>query len=91
MCVVEGLPKYSLTLVASVAVQVLDDRQLRFHAAVTLEVWRPEGNERVELWRIARESPLADGSSVLFAVGPAFTSAANAAFSDFDGRRSARD
>lgn len=91
MCVVEGLPKYSFTLVASVAVQVLDDRQLRFHAAVTLEEWRPEGNERVELWRIARESPLADGSSVLSAVGPVFTSAANAAFSDFDGRRSAGD
>jgi len=91
MCVVESLPKPSFTLVASVAVQVLDDRQLRFHAAVTLEVWRPEGVERAELWRTARESPLADGRSALAAVSPVFTSAANSAFSDFDGRRGVGD
>jgi hypothetical protein len=65
MCVVENLPRYSLTFVASSAVQAIANKRLKLHAAFELERWRKdEPNERVELWRFAAEdSP--DAAAVL--------------------------
>jgi hypothetical protein len=58
MCVVENLPRYSLTFVASAAVQVLAGGRLKLHAAFTLERWLSTGNEHEELWRFADDLEL---------------------------------
>lgn len=58
MCVIEALPKQSLTLVLAIAVQVMPDGQMRVHAAIELERWLPTRNIRDELWR----SPPTSGS-----------------------------
>lgn len=58
MCVVENLPRCSVTFVASVAVQVLTRDRVKLHATYEVERWLSTGNERNELWRIAREAPL---------------------------------
>jgi hypothetical protein len=56
MCVVENLPRYSVTFVASAAVQTIADRSLKLHAAFEVERRRKdEPNERIELWRFASE------------------------------------
>ncbi len=58
ICVVESLPRYSVTFVASVAVQAIAGDQLKLHGAFELECWRKDGpNERTELWRfVAQEN-----------------------------------
>jgi hypothetical protein len=59
MCVVENLPRYSVTFVASAAVQTIGDRSLKLHAAFEVERRRKdEPNERIELWRFASEGKL---------------------------------
>jgi hypothetical protein len=56
MCVVENLPRYSVTFVASAAVQTISDRSLKLHAAFEVERRRKdEPNERIELWRFTSE------------------------------------
>jgi len=58
MCVVENMPRYSVTFVASVAVQVLTGDRVKLHASYEVERWLPTGNEGDELWRLAREAHL---------------------------------
>jgi hypothetical protein len=55
MAVAEHQPQYSFTFVAALAVQALDTGKLRVHAVLELERWLPDGNERQEFWRDARE------------------------------------
>lgn len=55
MVVGENQPQYSWTFVAAVAIQVLSTGALRFHAVITLEEWRPSGNETYEEWRYERD------------------------------------
>jgi hypothetical protein len=52
MCVVEALPKQSLTLVLAIAVQVFPDGRMSLHSVIDLEIWAPNGNLREELWRL---------------------------------------
>ncbi|WP_326806090.1 DUF2971 domain-containing protein [Streptomyces sp. NBC_01788] len=68
MCVVENLPKYSHTLVASAAVQVLDGRRLRLHAVVTTERWLPDGNQITEHWRGRQECPQTQAPQTVSAI-----------------------
>ncbi|MFE7977495.1 hypothetical protein [Streptomyces shenzhenensis] len=49
------LPKYSHTLVAAAALQVLDGLRLRLHCVITTERRLPEGNRIVEHWRARQE------------------------------------
>ncbi|MFF6954949.1 DUF2971 domain-containing protein [Streptomyces sp. NPDC008317] len=66
MCMVENLPKPSLTLVVAAAVQILDGHQLRLHAVVTTEQWKPdEGNIRAERWRAARTVSIEETNAAL--------------------------
>lgn len=69
MCVVENVPRYSLTFVASAAVQVLPGGRLKLHAAFTLERWLSTGNEHEELWRFADEVKLGNSAAALRAEG----------------------
>jgi hypothetical protein len=57
MCVVENIPLYSLTFVASAAAQTVAGDRIKLHAAFELERrCKDEPNERVELWRFAEEA-----------------------------------
>lgn len=98
MCVVENLPKYSHTLVAAVALQVLDGQRLRLHSVVTTERRLPDGNEIVERWRARQECSeseaaqtvtrmLNDLASQVRAVRPVFDQVRGSAA---EGSRSAR-
>jgi Protein of unknown function (DUF2971) len=65
MCVVENLPRYSLTFVASAAVQTVAGDRIKLHAAFELERWlKDEPNERVELWRFAEEAEPDDAAAL---------------------------
>ncbi len=58
MCVVENMPRYSVTFVASIAVQVLTGARVKLHASYEVERWLSTGNQRNELWRIGHEAHL---------------------------------
>lgn len=87
MCVVENLPKYSLTLVAAAAVQVLGGHRLRLHGLVTTEQWDPEGNNRAEHWRAAREVPADEAAAALSALLAELRAAVAVVRPDFDEQR----
>lgn len=87
MCVVENLPKYSLTLVAAAAVQVLDGSRLRLHGVVTTEQWNPDGNRRAEHWRAAREVSADEAAAALSALLVELRAAVDAVRPTFDEQR----
>jgi hypothetical protein len=87
MCVVENLPKCSLTLVAAAAVQVLDGPRLRLHGVVTTEQWDPDGNRRAEHWRAAREVPADEAAAALSALLAELRAAVDAVRPTFDEQR----
>lgn len=87
MCVAENLPKYSHTLVAAAAVQVLDHGCMRLHAAVTIENWFPDGNKTTEYWRTEREMHHAEVGSVLPGLLDELSKATHAARETFDDDR----
>lgn len=87
MCVVENLPKYSLTLVAAAAVQVLDGHRLRLHGVVTTEQWNPEGNSRAEHWRAARAVPADEAAAALSALLAELRAAVDVVRPAFDEQR----
>ncbi|MFD5016929.1 DUF2971 domain-containing protein [Streptomyces chartreusis] len=68
MCVLENLPKYSHTLLAAAALQVLDGQRLRFHCVVRTERWLPDGNEIVEHWRARQECSENDAAQALASI-----------------------
>ena len=61
MCVIEALPKYSFTLVLSIAVQVFPNGTMKWHASIDLTRWRPTGNTVEELWRLPPTVGSAEG------------------------------
>lgn len=87
MCVVDNLPKHSLTLVAAVAVQVLDGPRLRLHGVATIEQWNPDGNRRAEHWRAAREVPTDEATAALSALLAELRAAVDAVRPTFDEQR----
>ncbi|MFF1322405.1 hypothetical protein ACFVZZ_23680 [Streptomyces chartreusis] len=98
MCVVENLPKYSHTLVAAAALQILDGQRLRLHSVVTTERRLPDGNEIVEHWRARQEcseseaeqtvtSMLTDLTSQVRAVRPVFDQVRSSAAEDSSSAR----
>jgi hypothetical protein len=87
MCVVENLPVYSLTFVASAAVQVFADGLLKMHAALELEKWGSSGNERVQLWRVEREVEAIAAAQSANELTAAMLSASELALSTFDEHR----
>ncbi|MEW2426554.1 DUF2971 domain-containing protein [Micromonospora sp. NPDC047644] len=88
MCVVENLPKYTHTLVAAGAIQVLDDDQVRVHALIATERWKPNGNEHAEHWRECCVTPLVDAVTALDSVLAKLHSALETTRQAFDRDRS---
>lgn len=91
MSAIENLPKYSITLVASAAIQVRDGGQLRIHAVVTTERWDSNGNEREERWHDIRETSLSEGQDVIASLMTDLRFAVQAAQLDFDRMRGCRE
>ncbi|MEV6551803.1 DUF2971 domain-containing protein [Streptomyces sp. NPDC051597] len=89
MCVVENLPKGSLTLVAAAALQVLDDQRLRLHWMVTIELPGPQGNGLTGHWRDARVITSDEAASTLPSFIAQLRTAVRAARPDFDSQRQA--
>lgn len=87
MCVVENLPKYSHTLVAAAAVQVLDHQQMRLHAVISTERWDPDGNERREHWRSAQIATVTNAVTTVQALLTEMKQAVAAVRPEFDSRR----
>lgn len=87
MCVIENLPKYTHTLVAAVAVQVLSGDRVRIHGVVKTEHWKPNGNEHVEQWRETCEVPLTDTATTLDSIVRKLHGALETSRSDFDRAR----
>jgi hypothetical protein len=65
MCVVENLPKQSLTLTIALAAQLLEEGTVRLHGAIQLETWSATGNETSELWRETQEVPLVEAVAMI--------------------------
>jgi hypothetical protein len=94
MCVVENVPKYTYTLTAAAALQLLDGDLVRIHMAVAIERWLPGGNERSELWRTATEATFIEaGTTLAGALGQLLdeTHAAQTAFDSMRDMDSPRD
>jgi hypothetical protein len=88
MCVVEALPKQSLTLVLAIAVQVFPDGRISLHSVIDLEIWAPNGNLREELWRL----PATIGDAeVCQGMARSILARTDSAFHTFNERRIASD
>ncbi|GAA3264660.1 DUF2971 domain-containing protein [Streptomyces labedae] len=87
MCVVENLPKYSHTLVAAAALQVLDGQRLRFHCVLTTERWLPDQNQVVEHWRARQGCSESDAVQTLATMLRDLTEQVRAVRSEFDRAR----
>ncbi|MEU8006401.1 DUF2971 domain-containing protein [Catellatospora sp. NPDC049111] len=87
MCVVENLPKYTCTLVAAGAVQMLDAGRTRFHAVVSIEEPTSDGVKSVEIWRGVEEAAEADAAGALDTIMANLSNALPEARSEFDSRR----
>ncbi len=88
MCVVENLPRYSLTFVASAAVQTVADDRIKLHAAYEVECWRQdEPNERVELWRFAEEAAPDNAATLAQRLVGQMKERLTSALAEFDERR----
>lgn len=89
MCVLENLPRYSVTFVASAAVQTIGEDRLKLHAAFEVERWRKdEPNERVELWRFAIEGTPAAAVEIRTKLVAEMTDQLEPALATFDEYRS---
>ncbi|MFN8106287.1 MAG: DUF2971 domain-containing protein [Nocardioidaceae bacterium] len=62
MIVAENQPQYSYTFVVAVALQVKSTGGVRLHGCVTIEQWRPDGNDRRDMWRVEREATPTEAS-----------------------------
>jgi hypothetical protein len=88
MCVVESLPKYSLTLVVALAVQLLETGSLRFHGLITLEKRPSTGNQTSELWRASREATVDEADAAAEDLIEELDRQVQSARREFDMRRS---
>jgi hypothetical protein len=88
MAVVEHQPQHSFTLVVSAALQVVAGEQVHIHAVIETERWKPDGNERREVWRQTRITTLGGASSEGAAVLDALLAALTPSLHSFDELRS---
>ncbi|RKG69839.1 DUF2971 domain-containing protein [Corallococcus sp. CA054B] len=87
MCVIENVPKHTHTLVAAIAMQVLNGDHIRIHGVVKTEHWKPNGNEHVEQWRETYEVPLTETATALGSIITKIHDTLKASRSDFDKKR----
>jgi Protein of unknown function (DUF2971) len=92
MCVVENLPRYSVTFVASAAVQAAADERIKLHAAYEIERWRQDDpNERIELWRFAEEAVSDDATTIVQRLVGQMSERLAAALAEFDEMRASQE